>query len=188
MLFRSPTAGTTNAITASITLSPGVHVLETWMIDPGGSRSLALAYSPDIQLTPLLAEKWEISPDAKTYTFTLRKGVKFQNLPPVNGRELTSADVKFSYEYSSRTGQFKESKLPPGKFVQYFEGLEKIETPDANTAVVTFSKPFAPFLSNAAEFTNPIMPKEIYDQDGNFTKKLVGTGPFQVDEIGRAHV
>ena len=90
----------------------------------------------DVQLVPLLAEKWEISPDAKTYTFQLRKGVKFQNLPPVNGREFTSDDVKFSYEYSSRTGQFKESKLPPGKFVQYFEGLEKIETPDANTAVL----------------------------------------------------
>ncbi|MFM1770770.1 MAG: hypothetical protein RJA22_3299, partial [Verrucomicrobiota bacterium] len=55
LLIDKPTAGTTNANTASITLSPGGHVLETWMIDPGGSRSLSLTYSPDIQLTSLAA-------------------------------------------------------------------------------------------------------------------------------------
>ncbi len=136
----------------------------------------------DIRLAPGIAEKWEISPDAQTYTFHVRKGVKFANLPPVNGRELTAADVKFSYEYSSRTGQFKDTKLPPGKFVQFFEGMDRIDTPDPSTVVVHFAKPFAPFLSNAAEFTNPIMPHEIYDQNGNFSKRIVGTGAFQLDE------
>ena len=42
-----------------------------------------------------LAESWS-QPDPLTYIFKLRKGVRFQNLPPVNGRELTSADVKYS--------------------------------------------------------------------------------------------
>ena len=42
-----------------------------------------------------LAESWE-QLDALTYKFVLRKGIKWQNLPPVNGRELTSADVKYS--------------------------------------------------------------------------------------------
>ena len=46
-------------------------------------------YEPD------LAESWE-QPDPLTYKFILRKGVKWQNLPPINGRELTSADVKYS--------------------------------------------------------------------------------------------
>src|SRR5437773_860090 len=45
------------------------------------------------ELEPGLAERWEVSPDAKTFTFHLRKGAKFANMPPVNGRDITSADV-----------------------------------------------------------------------------------------------
>src|SRR6185436_3025249 len=62
----------------------------------------------DTTLVPELADSWEISPDAKTFTFHLKKGVKFANIAPVNGRELTSADVKWSYEYESSTSQFKD--------------------------------------------------------------------------------
>src|SRR5215212_11578469 len=47
----------------------------------------------DLRIQPDLAEKWDISPDGKTYTFALRKGVKFHN-----GRELTASDVKYTYE------------------------------------------------------------------------------------------
>ncbi len=47
----------------------------------------------DFSVTPLLAESWTVSPDAKTLTFKLRKGVHFQN-----GEPLTSQDVKFSFE------------------------------------------------------------------------------------------
>ena len=47
----------------------------------------------DGTVTPLLAESWEVSPDLKTYTFKLRKGVKFQNGEPFNAKA-----VKFSFE------------------------------------------------------------------------------------------
>src|SRR5678816_4318869 len=46
---------------------------------------------------PDLAERWE-EPDDTTVVFYLRKGVKWQNKPPVNGRELTAEDVKFTYD------------------------------------------------------------------------------------------
>lgn len=49
--------------------------------------------NPDGSVSPLLAESWEVSPDLKTYTFKLRKGVKFQNGEPFN-----AAAVKFSYD------------------------------------------------------------------------------------------
>ena len=52
----------------------------------------------DFSILPDLAEKWTVSKDGKVYTFTLRKGVRFHNKPPVNGRELVAEDVKYSLE------------------------------------------------------------------------------------------
>lgn len=135
----------------------------------------------ELIMRPELAERWEVSPDAKTYTFHLRKGVKFANLPPVNGRELTSADVKWSFEYWSRTGIFKDKKLPQAQFDYMYEGLDAIETPDPYTVVVKFKQAFVPFLNYAASDFNPVVAHEIYDLDGHLKDKIVGTGPFQLD-------
>ncbi len=148
------------------------------------STVLRLKTGPDIgfnqvEIEPSLAERWEIAPDAKTFTFHLRKGIKYANLPPVNGRELTSADVKFSYEYSARTGEF--AKLQASTFAYMFEGLESIQATDPYIVVVKFKEGFAPFLSYVASSDNPIMPREIYAQDGHFKDRVVGTGPFQLD-------
>lgn len=136
-------------------------------------------------LQPRMAEKWEISPDGTSFTFHLRHGIKFADLPPVNGREFTSADVKWTYEYGSRTGPFapllKDKKLPPGQFDWMFEGLQGIDTPDAYTATVRFAEPFTPFLNYSGHHLNPILPHEIFDQDGDFRSHMVGTGPFQLD-------
>src|SRR6185369_205699 len=52
----------------------------------------------DFSILPDLAEKWTVSKDGKVYTFTLRKGVLFHNKPPVNGREVSADDVKYSLE------------------------------------------------------------------------------------------
>lgn len=131
-------------------------------------------------LRPELAERWEVSPDAKKFTFYLRKGVKFADKHPVNGRELTSADVKWSYDYWSRNGDFK--KLPTAQYSWMFEGLDKVETPDPSTVAVTFKEPFAPFLSYTASEFIPVVPKEIYDLDGHLKERIAGTGAFQLDE------
>ncbi len=128
-----------------------------------------------------LAEKWEISPDARTYTFHLRPGVKWANMAPVNGRDFAANDVKWSYEYWSRLGQFKDKGLPAGQFDSMFEGLDKIETPNPSTVVVSFKDPFVPFLAYAASDFNPIVPHDIYDQDGNLKDRMAGTGAFQLD-------
>lgn len=132
-------------------------------------------------LEPELAEQWEI-PDPATFIFHVRKGVRFANLPPVGGRELTSADVKFSYEYWARAGQVADRHLPAGQWAWMFEGLKSIETPDPSTAIVHFDAPFVPFLNYAAaERAVPIVPHEIYDVDGHFKNRIAGTGPFQLD-------
>jgi peptide/nickel transport system substrate-binding protein len=141
--------------------------------------------SPDIDwaavnVKPRLAAKWE-TPDAQTYTFHLQPNIKFQNLAPVNGRAFTSADVKWTLEYLSRTGQFAGSKLPKPSYGSTVSGLQSVEAPDPSTVVVKFKAPFAPFLNYLVTFAMPMIPHEIYDQDGNLQNRMVGTGPFMLD-------
>jgi peptide/nickel transport system substrate-binding protein len=144
---------------------------------------LGFQYGDDPYSTKLvgkLAQSWE-TPDAQTYTFHLRPGVKFANLPPVGGRDVTSADWQFSLEYASRLGpQF--SKLRPGVYAWLMSGVDKVDAPDANTVVVHFKDPFAPFLNYAAGERLQLLPHEIFDQYGNFQDHMVGTGPFQLDQ------
>lgn len=135
-------------------------------------------------LRPELAERWEVSPDAKTYTFHLRKGVKWQDLPPVNGREFTAADVKFSFEYANRMGEFKDMELKPARFKWWFEGMESIETPDQHTVVVKFKEPFAPFINYVAVDKNAIYAREVFEKEGHFEDTLIGTGGFILDTAG----
>ena len=136
----------------------------------------------DLTVEPALAERWEVSPDAKTYTFHLRPGVKFADMPPVNGRELTSADVKWSFEYVGRIGVWKDMKFPAANQIAFkLEGLQSVQTPDPKTAVVTFKDGFAPFFSYAATPDLGILPHEIYDQDGSFSDRTAGSGPWQYD-------
>ncbi len=141
---------------------------------------------PDVKygeyiLVPSLAEKWTIGPDGKSFTFNLRKGVKFANLPPVNGREFTSADVKWSMEYHQRQTDETGKGKPKGSYTFTTENLDAIETPDPYTAVVKFKQPFAPFINYAATYNMVMMPKEIFQKEGSLRNTMVGTGPFQLD-------
>jgi len=135
----------------------------------------------DVAVQPGLADSWE-APDGLSFTFHLHKGARFANLAPVNGREVTSADVKWSAQYVSRAGPIKDDKkLFPAQYADSFSGLLDIQTPDASTVVVRFKEPFAPYLNYAAAEWNPILAHEVYDQNGNFSDLLLGSGPFQQD-------
>lgn len=132
-------------------------------------------------LQPGLADRWE-TPDPQTYIFHLHPGARFADVPPVNGRAVTSADVKFSYEYLSRSGEVKSAKLPASIDATYFTGMDRVDAPDPLTATVHFQAPFSPFLNYMAmRIYNPILPREIYDQDGTFAKRVAGSGPWQLD-------
>ena len=134
----------------------------------------------DKTVAPELAERWNVSADAKTFTFYLKKGVKYANIAPVNGRELTSADVKWSYHYTSSSGDFSDLKASQNGFM--WAGLQSITTPDDYTVVIKFKDGFAPFLTYASSAFNPIYPKELLELEGDFSTNIVGTGPFQHSE------
>ncbi len=132
-------------------------------------------------IEPELAERWEVSPDAKTHTFYLRKGVKFANQPPLNGRELTSADVKWSLEYYTRSGELAGRRLPTSELGWMFPDFDRVEAPDPHTVKVHFSKPFSPFTNYAAARQIVILPKETYERENGFQDFILGSGPFQLD-------
>ncbi len=131
-------------------------------------------YNPsDFTPVPDLALKAEVSRDGRQYTITLRQGVRWEQKPPVNGRELVAADVKYSLEraakksgYASLLGQF-----------------EAVETPDKYTVRVHLADAFAPFLHNLAEPWNGILPPEVEEKMGDFkaAESLIGCGPFVLE-------
>jgi ABC-type transport system substrate-binding protein len=155
-------------------------------IKPAYDSLLTFKAGPDVKtsdeiLQPGIAQKWE-SPDGQTFIFHMQPGVKFANLPPVNGRAVTVADLKFSMEYASRTGSLKgDKKLFPALNTWAFDGMDSLQTPDDSTLSIHFGAPFSPFLYYIAQFWFPILPHEIYDQDGSFSNRIVGTGPWQLD-------
>ncbi len=167
-----------------------------------GYYGLAQAYSsllgfengPDIDyakmvLRPKLAERWEVTDGGRTVTFQLRQGVKFapstgsaNAIKGLNGRELTSSDVKWTAEYYTRTGEFKDKKLPESRRLFMYQGLERVETQGPYTVQFRFADPFAPFLPYVASDLNPIVAHEIFDEDGSHKDRILGTGPFQRDD------
>lgn len=134
----------------------------------------------DIVLEPDLAEKWEISSDAKTFTFNLRKGVKWHNIAPVSGRELTAQDVKYTMERS------KDCKL--SFYCKFVEAVAQVETPDNYTVKVTLKEPVVAFPYFMSSVNFPIVAKEIAEQEDGLKRRSVGTGPFVFDKWERASV
>jgi peptide/nickel transport system substrate-binding protein len=132
------------------------------------------SYGPsDFALVPDLATRAAVSNDGRVYTITLRKGVRWEAKPPVNGRELVASDVKYSMERALR-------KSPYAHLLGRVEG---IETPDSHTVRVTLAEAFAPFLHNQAEPWSCILPSEIEDRLGDFksAESLIGCGPFVLE-------
>ncbi len=120
----------------------------------------------DGSVTPLLAESWEISPDLKTYTFKLRKGVKFQNGEPFNANT-----VKFSFERAAGEKSTNKDK-------RTFASMERVGVVDEHTVVVINKELNPDFLFLMGQATAVIV--EPKSADTNATKP-VGTGPYKLD-------
>ena len=88
-----------------------------------------------------LAESWT-QPNDRTYVFKLRKGVRWHPKPPVNGRELTAEDVKYTYErFLTDQGQSQPRDARTGR---------EIEALDHYTVRFTLKEPFGWFLDSLA--------------------------------------
>ncbi len=126
----------------------------------------------DLQIPePELASAWEQLDGGLTLVFHLRDGVRFQATAPVNGRALTSADVKYSFTSYQQT-----------PIASYFDTIASIETPDTKTIRIKFNTPAAYFLNLISAPTTSILPPEL-DAKAR-SEQPVGTGPFQLQGGG----
>ncbi|MGH8725295.1 MAG: ABC transporter substrate-binding protein [Burkholderiales bacterium] len=129
---------------------------------------------------PSLAESWSVSKDGLTYTFKLRRGVKFHD-----GSDLTSKDIKASYDKivfpppgvgSTRKGQYSD--------------VASIEAPDAATVVFKLKEPSGSFISSLLSPYNFIYKADILAKDPHwYEKNIMGSGPFTfVEHVKGSHV
>jgi oligopeptide transport system substrate-binding protein len=138
----------------------------------------------DAHLKPLpaLAEHWEASRDGLTWTFTLRRGVKFHH-----GREMTAHDVVYSF---TRLLDPKRP-MPVTELFRHIQGaaeflqgktnsVQGLKAVDRYTLQIVSEEPLAPFLAALGLHNTMVVPQEEVEKPGErFGRAPVGTGPFK---------
>jgi peptide/nickel transport system substrate-binding protein len=122
-------------------------------------------------IIPSLAESWSISDDFLTYTFRLRKGVKFQNLPPVNGREMDAEDIKATVALY---------KAPASVTKPFYESVDSVEVIDRYTVAFHMKQVEPTMLNTLSEsIRGSILPRE-QTHPASLVRRPggIGTGPF----------
>ena len=142
------------------------------------------ATKPPVKWEPSLAESWTISDDFKTYTFRIRRGVKFQD-----GATLNAAAVQRSFE---RARKLNDPAAPPRLpyAEEYFADIERVDTPDEFTAVFTLKGTNPKFLANVGLFSSSIVSptaiaamekmRDPAERQGWLTRHPAGTGPYTI--------
>jgi len=153
------------------------HVRYDWstrMMQQAVYDGLAKYVGTSATIEPWLAERWESSPDSKTWTFHLVKNAKFHNGDPVDAEA-----VRYSFE--------RGLKLNKGVawMLKDFLAPEGIKVLDANTVQFNLSKPYGPFISFVPWWyiVNPkqVKANEVDGDSGQkwLTENEAGSGPFK---------
>jgi ABC-type transport system substrate-binding protein len=112
----------------------------------------------------------EQSPDQLTYTIKLKQGVNFHNVSPTNGREMTSEDVKYTFETYAQADF--------SAFKNDYVWFDSIQAPDKYTVVIKTKFPFADTIQAlAGKDDGEILARE-HVEGPDSAKTLVGTGPY----------
>jgi oligopeptide transport system substrate-binding protein len=138
-------------------------------------------FTPDAKLQPGLAERWDVSPDGMTYTFHLRRGVKFHDGTPFVARHVVRSWQRV-LDPAVRGG--RGWPLYPIRGARdYAEGraqaIAGLSAPNDSTVVASLSEPFAIFPKLLAMPVAAIVPDSI---PANFGERPIGTGPWKFVE------
>ncbi|AKJ42051.1 dipeptide ABC transporter periplasmic-binding protein DppA [Pragia fontium] len=143
------------------------------------------------ETTPGLAEKWDVSADGKTYTFHLRKGVKFQsNKEFTPTRDFNADDVVFSF-MRQKDPNHPFHKVSGGNYAYFGDMgmqdlIQSVEKVDDHTVKIVLTRPEAPFIADIAMDFASIFSAEYADammkagKPEQIDLSPIGTGPFQL--------
>lgn len=174
---------------------PALTKLDPAMVQDGDTIDILqqifeglVKWSEDSKVVPNLAESWTVSPDGKTYTFKLRKGVKFSN-----GREMTADDFKYTFEraadpnLSSETTETYLSAIVgiEDKLKGKAKEVSGVKVVDPQTLTITLDKPRPYFIGNLTYPASFVVCKEALDNGKEISdiKQMVGTGPFVAESF-----
>ena len=132
----------------------------------------------NLVVIPMLAEAWTVSRDGRAITFTLRRGVKFQD-----GTPFDSASVVYNFE------RMRDPAFPSARRSE-IGPIETVEAADPYTVRITMEKPYSPLLYVLTDRAGMMVSPAAARADGaNFGLHPVGTGPFSfVEKIPQDHV
>ena len=121
------------------------------------------------RLEPELAASWERSPDGLTYTFRLAAGARWQDVPPLHGRPLVAADVRWALERYAREGAHRG----------YLAAMDRCEARGDRTLAIALRRPQADFDLPLGSRSFCVTPRELHDNgDIGAGRALVGSGPM----------
>jgi len=144
-----------------------------------------------LKIEPAIAEKWEVTPDGKKYTFHLRKGVYFQDdecFAGGKGREVKASDFKYSFDLLCTKNAdnmnfgstFKDRVLSATNFYEGKGSLDGVKALDDYTLEITLEHPSPVFIQILAEPACVVVSKEAVDRYGK-NLKTAGAGAFMYD-------
>jgi peptide/nickel transport system substrate-binding protein len=130
-----------------------------------------LKLDADYRLVPALAESYQVSPDGKTWVFTLRQGVRWHD-----GQPFTSADVAYNFDWVRNPANGAVGQT-------VFKDVDTVAAPDDFTVVVGLKRPNASFAALTA--TRLLVPKHVHERIGEqaYKQQPVGTGPYKLKEL-----
>lgn len=146
-----------------------------------------VAFDEKNRIVPMLAERWDVSPNGKTYTFHLRPNARFHN-----GRPVEAQDVKYSLARALWPESRSSSSL---NYLGAIAGAEDVAAGrekelsgvtalDARTVRITLTRPRGYFLGSLSYYTGWVVCREAIERNGGRLdeKAAIGTGPFKLQE------